>query len=81
MPLTRKQRLKKTLRSVNKRHGIPNIELIHTYSGLLATGKSDFEAVENIRNDDWFQRCMGIRQMPSAVYGKGLMWMPPPSGP
>jgi len=29
-------------------------------------GKSDFEAVENIRNDDWFQHCMGITQMPSS---------------
>ena len=58
--------LKKTLRTVKKRHGIPNIELIRTVSALLATGKSDFDAIENIRNDDWFKRCMGIRQMPSS---------------
>lgn len=64
--INQKTALKKTLRSVSKRHGIPNIELIRAYSGLLATGKSDFEAVENIRNDDWFQQCVGIRQMPSA---------------
>lgn len=57
--------LKKTLRSVIKRHGIPNIELVRTYIGLLATGKNDFEAVENIRDDDWFKLCMGIGQMPS----------------
>lgn len=64
--INQKTTLKKTLRSVIKRHGIPNIELVRAYTGLLATGKSDFEAVENIRNDDWFRRCMGIRQMPSA---------------
>ncbi|MCK5893780.1 MAG: hypothetical protein KAG53_05075, partial [Endozoicomonadaceae bacterium] len=33
--------LKKTLRTVKKRHGIPNIELIRTVSALLATGKSE----------------------------------------
>ena len=50
--INQKTTLSKTLRSVNKRHGIPNIELIRTYSALLATGKSDFDAIENIRNDD-----------------------------
>ncbi|MGI9277146.1 MAG: hypothetical protein ACR2PT_20160, partial [Endozoicomonas sp.] len=30
------------------------------------TGKSDFDAIENLRHDAWFKRCMGIRQMPSA---------------
>ncbi|MFK0572625.1 IS1380 family transposase [Endozoicomonas sp.] len=64
--INQKTTLKKTLRSVNKRHGIPNIELIRTYSALLATGKSDFDAIENIRNDDWFKHCMEIRQMPSS---------------
>jgi len=58
--------LRKTLRSVSRRHGIPNIELIRTYVGLLVMGKSDFEAVENVRNDDWFQHCMGIRKIPSS---------------
>ena len=43
---------KKTLRAVIKRHGIPNIELIRTVSALLAIAKSDFDATENIRNDD-----------------------------
>ena len=54
--------LRKTLRSVSRRHGIPNIEIIRAYVGLLAMGKSDFEAVENVRNYDWFQHGMGIRQ-------------------
>ena len=64
--INQKTTLRKTLRTVIKRHGIPNIELIRVYTALLATGKSDFEAVANIRNDDWLRRCMEIRQMPSA---------------
>ncbi len=63
--INQKTTLNKTLRSITKRHGIPNIELIRTYIGLLATGKSDFDAIENVRWDDWFKSCMGIRQMPS----------------
>lgn len=58
--------LGKTLQKVKKRHGIANIDLIRTYSGLLAQGKSDFDAVDNYRHDDWFRRSMGIKQMPSA---------------
>ncbi len=64
--INQKTTLRKTLRTVTKRHGIPNVELIRAYTSLLATGKSDFEAIENIRNDDWFKNCMDIRQMPSA---------------
>jgi hypothetical protein len=63
--VNQKTKLSRTLRAVVRRHGIPNIELIRTFIGLLATGKSDFDAIENIRNDDWFKLSMGIRQMPS----------------
>ncbi len=58
--------LGKNLQKVKKRHGIANIDLIRTYCGLLAQGKSDFDAVDNYRHDDWFKRSMGIKQMPSA---------------
>ena len=61
--------LRKTLRSVSRRHGIPNIELIRTYVGLLAMGKSGFEAVENVRNDDWFQHCMSIQGLRTSYKG------------
>ena len=59
--------LNKTLRSVVKRHGIPNVELIRAYLGLLCVGKSDFDALENVRDDRYFQQALGIRQMPSAA--------------
>ena len=64
--LDRKTTLRKTLRTVVKRHGIPNVDLVRVYAGILATGKSDFEAVENVRDDDFFRLSMGIGQMPSS---------------
>ena len=41
----------KTARRVFKRHGIPNIDLIRIYLGLIRLGKSDFEAFESVRTD------------------------------
>ncbi|MCB5160305.1 IS1380 family transposase, partial [Marinomonas sp. E8] len=43
--LNKQTSLAKTSRSVVKRHGIANIDLIRTYLGLICLGKSDFEAV------------------------------------
>jgi hypothetical protein len=39
----------KSARSITKRYGIPTIDLIRTYLGLICLGKSDFEAVEQTR--------------------------------
>ena len=64
--LNKKTSLKKSLRSIKKRHGIPNIDLVRAFIGLLALGKTDFDAIDNYRHDDWFKRSMGIKQMPSA---------------
>lgn len=59
--------LVKQARTVPKRHGIPNIDLIRTFTGLLCLGKSDFEAVENARQDPFFKAALGIKQMPSSA--------------
>ena len=64
--LNKKTSLKKSLRKVKKRHGISNIDLVRAYVGLLALGKNSFDAIDTLRHDDWFQQCMGIKQMPSA---------------
>ena len=64
--LNKKTSLKKSLRKIKKRHGISNIDLVRAYVGLLALGKNDFDAIDTLRHDDWFQQCMGIKQMPSA---------------
>jgi hypothetical protein len=58
--------LPKTSRSIVKRHGIPNIDLIRTYLGLICLGKSDFEAVEQVRHDPFFKAALGIKQSPSS---------------
>jgi hypothetical protein len=57
----------KQARTVPRRHGIPNIDLIRTFTGLLCLGKSDFEAVENARQDPFFKAALGIKQMPSSA--------------
>ena len=51
----------KTARTVVKRHGIPNIELIRTYLGIICLGKSDFEAVESVRQDTFFKKALVIK--------------------
>ena len=65
--LNRHTSLIKTARTVVKRHGIPNIELIRTYLGLITLGKSDFEAAEPVRTDPFFKSAMGIKQSPSSA--------------
>lgn len=65
--LNRHTSLIKTARTVVKRHGIPNIELIRTYLGLITLGKSDFEAAEPVRTDPFFKSALGIKQSPSSA--------------
>ena len=48
------------------RHGIPHGDLMHSYVGQLCQGKSDFEAIENVRTDCFFKEALGIGQVPSA---------------
>lgn len=67
LALNRFTDLRKQARTIPKRHGIPNIELIRTFTGLLCLGKSDFEAVEQARGDRFFQASLGIKQMPSSA--------------
>ena len=59
--------LSKTSRTITKRHGISNIDLIRTYLGLICLGKSDFEAVEQARKDPFFKAAMGIKQSASSA--------------
>ena len=52
--INRHSNLKKRLKSISLRHGIPHIDLVRTYLGLLCQGKNDFEAVEGVRDDLFF---------------------------
>lgn len=65
--LNQQTSLRKTARTITKRHGIPTIELIRTYLGLMCLGKSDFEAAESARHDPFFKSAMGIKHSPSSA--------------
>lgn len=49
------------------RHGIAHADIIKSYIGTLCLGKSDFEAIENHRNDDYFKVALSIQQVPSTA--------------
>jgi hypothetical protein len=65
--LNQQTTLAKASRTITKRHGIANIDLIRTYLGQICLGKSDFEAVEQSRNDPFFKAPMGIKQSVSSA--------------
>src|SRR5262245_61550384 len=62
----RQTRLAKGLEAIPLRHGIAHADCVKSYVGLLCTGKSDFDAVENRREDAFFRRALGIAKVPSA---------------
>jgi hypothetical protein len=47
--------------------GIGTDDILRSYVGLLAIGQSDFEAVTNRKEDDYFRQAMGIGRVPSAA--------------
>jgi len=49
------------------RHGIAHSDLIKSYLGQLCLGKSDFEAVEAVRQDRYFKDALAIQQVPSSA--------------
>jgi hypothetical protein len=55
-------------RRLNYLPGVPSVshaDAVRSYLGLLCTGKSDFEAVDGVRHDDWFKAALSIRKAPS----------------
>ena len=59
-------RLDKDLGAIPLRHGIAHADCARSYVGLLCIGKSDFDAVENRREDQFFKTALGIAKVPSA---------------
>lgn len=49
------------------RSGVPTSDVVRAYIGLLSLGKSDFDAIENQRQDRFFKRALGLRAVPSAA--------------
>jgi Transposase DDE domain group 1 len=60
-------RVRETLDGVlPKRSGLTVGELVLAYVGLLCTGKSDFDAIENHRQDEFFAAALGLSGVPAA---------------
>lgn len=53
-------------REVPLHHGIGHGDVLGSYIGLLSLGKHDFDAVEGMREDRFFQEAMGLREVPSS---------------
>lgn len=43
-------------------------DIVRSYIGLLALGKSDFEAIEPFRQDRFFREALGIGKVPSSAW-------------
>ena len=54
------------LAEIPLRHGIAHADCVKSYVGLLCTAKSDFDAIEVRRKDDFFKTALGIARVPSA---------------
>ena len=67
LALNRFAQVRQTLdRLLPKRSGQSVGELVITYVGLLCTGKSDFDAIENHRQEDAFAQLLGLSGVPAA---------------
>ena len=54
---------------------IPTPDIVKSYIGLLALGKSDFEAIEAFRKDRFFRQALGIGTVPSSAWLRQRMEM------
>jgi hypothetical protein len=48
--------------------GIRTSEVVKSLVGLLALGKSDFEAIEAFREDRFFKEALGLSKVASSVW-------------
>ncbi len=48
------------------RTGVASSDIVRSYLGLLVQGKSDFDAIENVRGDSFFKQALGIGLLPSS---------------
>lgn len=49
----------------SRNYNISNAEILRSYIGLLALGKTTFEAIENYRNDQYFKQALNLANVPS----------------
>lgn len=53
-------------RTMPVRNGVTTSDVLRSYLGLLVQGKSDFDAIDNLRGDEFFKRALGISLLPSS---------------
>ena len=53
--------------TIPHRHGISNRDALFSYIGLLCIGKSDCDAIENMRGSYFFSHALGVDSVPSAA--------------
>jgi hypothetical protein len=67
LALDKFSRVRQTLdKALPKRSGLSVGEIVLAYVGLLSQGKSDFDAIENHREDGFFADALGISGVPAA---------------
>jgi len=54
-------------KNVPLRHGIPHSDVLLSYMGLLCIGKNDCDAIENVRDDNFYASALNIDTIPSAA--------------
>ena len=52
---------------------MPTSDIVKSYVGLLALGKSDFDAIEPFRNDRFFREALQIGRVPSSAWMRQRM--------
>ena len=52
--------------AVPVRMGVSTSDIVRSYLGLLVQGKSDFDAIENVRRDAFYKQSLGIGLLPSS---------------
>jgi len=55
----------KLKRAIHDTKDISNTDVIRSYLGLLSLGKSDFEAIDDMKNDRYFMEALGIKNIAS----------------
>jgi len=74
LALNKFARVRQTLdQLLPKRSGLSAGELVIAYVGLLCTGKSDFDAIENHRQDGFFAAALGLSGVPAASTLRGQL--------
>lgn len=49
------------------RHGISHSDNLLSYIAMMCIGKSDFDAIENVREDEFFREALNVASVPSAA--------------